>query len=552
MEEDADVTLVSYGETVARYWQDPDRAARELIAALKKYYPLDGGDAHRPEAYSPDSYYAGLRKRYQRLDLEGLTPPEREEYLQVQLRSVFVEQSIRDNPPPIELPKDLWAVLEEKHEISPEDFPGDVPLEDVRRAREVYYEKPPRSVIEVLTDPAVPYAVVLGDPGSGKSTLARYVLLSLADPSGDARLRQAFPGYLPLLIELREYAAVRAKSPGCQTFLDFLNYLHLTEDFYPTGCTLDQYLVEGCPALIIFDGLDEIFDPEERHRISRLIGGFQSRYPQARLLVTSRIIGYRRKILTDHDFRHYTLQDLGERQAEAFIKRWYATALSDKPTEAADREARLMRALRDSSSIRQLSGNPMLLTILAIIGKNKELPRERWKLYDHAAGVLIEHWDVNRHLETRHLHDAFIDADDKTEMLRRLAFKMQAGEGGLAGNHVHRDQLQAEFEEYLGSRYRLTPDRSKLIAQAIIQQFRDRNFILSLYGANLYGFVHRAFLEYFAATAFTYQFEKTRKLTCEQLREEAFGKHWRDQSWHDTLSGNFMRPLRDIEDCRRS
>jgi hypothetical protein len=52
MEEDADVTLVSYGETVARYWQDPDRAARELIAALKKYYPLDGGDAHRPEAYT--------------------------------------------------------------------------------------------------------------------------------------------------------------------------------------------------------------------------------------------------------------------------------------------------------------------------------------------------------------------------------------------------------------------------------------------------------------------------------------------------------------------
>jgi hypothetical protein len=41
----------------------------------------------------------------------------------------------------------------------------------------------------------------------------------------------------------------------------------------------------------------------------------------------------------------------------------------------------------------------MLLTIMAIIGKNQELPRERWKFYDHAAGVLIHHWDVERHLK---------------------------------------------------------------------------------------------------------------------------------------------------------
>ena len=55
------------------------------------------------------------------------------------------------------------------------------------------------------------------------------------------------------------------------------------------------------------------------------------------------------------------------------------------------------------------------------------------------------------------------------------------------------------------------------------------------YGANLYGFVHRAFLEYFAATAFTNQFEKNRTLTFEELRDEVYGKHWQHQSWHEVL-----------------
>ena len=51
----------------------------------------------------------------------------------------------------------------------------------------------------------------------------------------------------------------------------------------------------------------------------------------------------------------------------------------------------------------------MLLTILAIIGKGQELPRERWKLYDHAATVLVDHWDVNRHLRDEHIDADFIE-----------------------------------------------------------------------------------------------------------------------------------------------
>jgi hypothetical protein len=480
------------------------------------------------------AYFNALKKRYQRLDLDALTPPQKEEYLQLQLRSVFVEQNARENPPPVELPKEVWERLQCEEDFLPEMLSESVSIDDAIRAREAYYEKPSRSVLDVLIDTHNQYVVILGDPGSGKSTLSRYVLLSLIDPKGNERLRRAFDGYLPLLIEMRHYASLCADNK-CETFLEFLEYLGKTEGWHLTQTALHNHLKnDGC-AVVIFDGLDEIFDPEDRERITRRIVGIASVYPKVRIIVTSRVIGYRRKILTDADFAHFTLQDLAEQQVATFVDRWYGLALSDRPDEAKECRERIMRSFKESASIRQLAGNPMLLTIMTIIGKHQELPRERWKLYDHAASVLIQHWDVNKHLKDQRMDGDFIDEDDKRELLRRLAYKMQGGDGGLAGNYIHREHLQAEFEAYLKERYGQTPDRAAKVARAMLDQFRERNFILSLYGANFYGFVHRAFLEYFCASAFVYKFEKRREMTLDQMKHEVYGTHWEDQSWHEVL-----------------
>jgi hypothetical protein len=511
----------------------PDDLAAKLTTALHKWAEGRGARAHAVASLDLTAYFAALSKRYQRLDLDALTPPQKEEYLQLQLRLVYVEQSVREEPPPVELPKEMWERLRREGEALPEDLPSGMAPEGVLRARELYFEKPSRPVLDALTDPRHPHSLVLGDPGSGKSTLARYVLMSLINEEGDAGLRVAFPEHLPLLIELRTYAGLCAEGK-CDTFLEFVEYMSETEGWGLDKDALDDYLKTDGRAVVIFDGLDEIFDPEDREQAARRIAGFANAYPRARVIVTSRVVGYRRKVLADAGFSHFTLQDLDEWQVAEFVDRWYALALSDRPDEAAARRERILRSFKESASIRQLAGNPMLLTIMAIIGKHQELPRERWKLYDHAASVLIQHWDVNKHLKDNQLDAAFIGEDDKKELLRRLAFKMQGGEGGLAGNYIHREQLQAEFESYLAERYAQPPDRAKLIASAMINQFRERNFILSLYGANLYGFVHRAFLEFFCATAFTHKFEKTRELSLDDLKE-LYSAHWEDRAWHEVL-----------------
>ncbi len=199
------------------------------------------------------------------------------------------------------------------------------------------------------------------------------------------------------------------------------------------------------------NGLDEIFQLAKRELVTRRIIGFTADFPKARIIVTSRIIGYTRRVLTDADFAHFTLQDLDETQVTNFVDRWYALALHDRPDEAQDPErTHFWRSFgKESPSIRQLAGNPMLLTIMTIIGKHQELPRERWKLYDHAASVLIEHWDVNKHLHRKNLDADFIGEDDKRELLRRLAYRMQTGAAGIRGNYIPGEQLQQEFESYL-------------------------------------------------------------------------------------------------------
>jgi len=49
MEEEADVESIAFGETVARYWENPAQAVERLIAALQKYYPLPSMPASRDD-----------------------------------------------------------------------------------------------------------------------------------------------------------------------------------------------------------------------------------------------------------------------------------------------------------------------------------------------------------------------------------------------------------------------------------------------------------------------------------------------------------------------
>jgi GTPase SAR1 family protein len=267
-------------------------------------------------------YRKAVSTRYCNIDLDALTPSKKEDYLKIKLSSVFVEQNVRENPPPVELPKEIWNKMHEEWDPEKECFPEGLTAEDLKCAKESYYSKDSKAVLDVISDERNRYVVILGDPSAGKSTLTKYIILSVLQIENDKKLSSIFNSYLPLRVELREFTGLCAENK-CRTFLDYFQHLAETEGYNLKREEVDNYLKNDGKAIIIFDGLDEIFDPNEWERINHMIVGFKLDYPKVRVIVTSRIIGYKRKILDDAGFVHFTLQDFEKEQIETFLDRWY-------------------------------------------------------------------------------------------------------------------------------------------------------------------------------------------------------------------------------------
>ena len=75
-----------------------ERSLRGLADTRQRREQAQAGDELSPAVVA--RYALRLQQRYGRLDLDALRPAEQEEYLQIQLRKVFVEPSVREDPPP--------------------------------------------------------------------------------------------------------------------------------------------------------------------------------------------------------------------------------------------------------------------------------------------------------------------------------------------------------------------------------------------------------------------------------------------------------------------
>ncbi|WP_175647539.1 HEAT repeat domain-containing protein [Streptomyces cyaneochromogenes] len=480
-------------------------------------------------------YSTRIRETYGRLDLDVLIPTEEGDHPPVGLDEVFVAPTVRADPPPVELPRDIRQRLVDSGEW-PSSLPPGLEREALERARRAYADRPARDVLEVLADPGEARIVLLGDPGAGKSTLARHLALALTQEVAADDPLAPLAGRVPLVVELREYAAGEWRE---RTFEDFLRHLHGTKGMAPPVAVAERLLAEG-RAVVVFDGLDELFDPAAREQVSHRIADFAGRYGDAgvRVVVTSRVIGYRRGVLERAGFAHYMIQDLSKEQVGRFAGRWYATAYPHDGERAAQLCRRLTDAVGYSRPVGELAGNPLLLTILAIIGRRRELPRDRQGVYRHAVAVLVAHWDEhakNLRASTDVEALSYLGDEDRHELLRLVARRMQDGDGGIAGNHIHQDDLLDTFKEYLREQYELPVAHAVSAARTMVRQFRERNFILGHYGGGVYGFVHRAFLEYLAAVDIDRRYTREREWTPEEFIEQVFARHAEDSAWHEVL-----------------
>lgn len=373
--------------------------------------------------------------------------------------------------------------------------------------------------------------VILGGPGSGKSTILHYTMMRLcqANDTKETFFPQLPDRPYPFLIDLRNYVL--------QKSTDFVSYIgNSSRDLYGINVEAENVInlfEQKGQAIVMFDGLDEVFDPDERKRVITQFESFANHYRHTHIIVTSRIAGYDRSALGLAGFQHYTLLPLTLGQIRHFAHQWYQYFT----LEGTDRTAQgLVQRITENPRLLDLAGNPLLLTMMAVIYKDRDLPNERWRLYERCAETLLEDWDVGKGIEDEDFKlKVLIRTAQKSEILQRVSmYMLEHGQKGRELNAIGYSPLLEIMTRYLEEKYQRPRGEAEYVAVDILHHLMERTYVLAGVGERIFGFVHRTFMEYFAACYCQGEFNK-RKSDFKWLTKEIFGAHWNEGEWEEVL-----------------
>ena len=523
------------GNVVELDWSTPDKLAAGVVEAVHNWrLKQTGGSVEAPPTVpgiNDVTYAQRCRKRWEAIDLSALAAPGAldSDVEQPKLSQVFIPQSCRRSRPAVSLPRDYL----EKQGLDPEE---EVRLLDKLQKRWQREERLP--ALDLLAKPEACKLVLLGDPGAGKSSLTRFVLLRLLDSPpqpNDAGTdwRQALDGHWPVLIELRDLLAREAEGK-CGDLISYLGYVGTTEGYGFDRAALEAQL-RSRPSLLIVDGLDEIFSPTRRRAIVEEIVGLETRFPLARVLVTSRIVGFDARPFEAASFTIATLDDLDEGQIKIFAENWFGLAFPGEPEKAGRARDDLLETIQRRPQLAAIAGNPLILTIMAIIARHKRLARSRTQLYAQALEVLCYAWDYRRDLKLppdSPLTD--LQPEHTLLMLRRIAWRMQESDEGLRANAIGEAELRTILVDFFKHDWHFSPPKAGRAATEMVNLLQERNWILTTRGPDLYGFVHRTFLEYLCALELTEQF-KAQELSVQALRDDHVIPRVDDDSYSEVI-----------------
>jgi hypothetical protein len=335
-------------------------------------------------------------------------------------------------------------------------------------------------VVEELVEPGR-RTVLLGDPGAGKSTLAAKLAYDVA-VGPEPRT--------PFLVILRDLA--EALRIGDRTFVDCLALAGRAP--YGVNISTDgiEYLIMNGRAVVVVDGLDELTDLSLRGRMVQILDGFATLYPLVPIIVTSRQVGYAESALNPDLFHSYVLAPFDVERVQRYARHWFDL---DDGTPVEDRRARCEMFLRESETISDLRANPLLLSLLcAGYASERYIPKNRAQVYERCATTLFDRWDSMRGVSMPlrfhgHVRGAVLE----------LAWQM------LVARNVSvlpRRKVLAILCGYLVAK-RIDEDEAQALAEGFLAFCAGRAWILAEVGTEreepVYGFVHRTFLEYFAA-----------------------------------------------------
>lgn len=192
--------------------------------------------------------------------------------------------------------------------------------------------------------------------------------------------------------------------------------------------------------------------------------------------------------------------------------------------------------LTDSAFVSDLRVNPLMLSLMCgIYASENYIPRNRPDVYEKCALLLFDRWDKQRGIKSELAFDAHVQA-----AMRSLALWMYPKQEVREG--IRRDRLIEYMKGFLLEKRFDDEEQAEDAATQFIEFCKGRAWVLTDVGAELYGFTHRTFLEYFAAS------QLVRLNASAHALFEALEPHLRGSEW-DVVAQLALQILgRTVED----
>jgi len=339
--------------------------------------------------------------------------------------------------------------------------------------------------------------VVIGKPGAGKSSFIKYCICKILERDKTVFESDEIYEFIPFRIELHKFNKFKKAKNG--NIIEYLSELLESEHQCPLSPENIYSIIRSTPSLFFFDGLDEIFDIQERLTIRNDIETFVKSYHLTRSVVTSRYESYEEVRLSEREFAAFELLDFTDKQVDEYVRKWYTIEESD----SAKREKESSNCLLQLGTVEsELKHNPLLLSLILLLYRNElDIPTSKLNIYESCTNTIVETRDVKE----KKL-DIKLKIVNKISVFASLAywqFKNES-EGKTSSSF---DKVRNYIKNYLLEKGEFEEEN---LSEQATDEFLQFAKIRSIYFENK--FTHKTFLEYFTAYyIFSYYYGNWRK-----------------------------------------
>ncbi|MCG3878172.1 NACHT domain-containing protein [Psychrobacter sp. Ps6] len=257
-------------------------------------------------------------------------------------KNAYAEISILSVPKPIDL-QSIWIPLEAAIISDEENESLNLDL-TIERYQSWYKERRNNdTIIDSFTfGRFIKKCVVIGGAGIGKTTLFRKLALDYSDE-----------GYFVLFVKLSKLTDMLSDSS--KGFEECLIDCAFDRKIQPDNISS---LLQN--AVILADGLDECF--QQQSEITQYFSKLSKDYPESRILISTRPIGYKLGLISD--WRRYELKPIDDKGFESAVKQ--LTSVISPEIKIDEAVLKQIEAVKISHLVKR---NPLILSLVVILVK---------------------------------------------------------------------------------------------------------------------------------------------------------------------------------------